>query len=457
MLTGLRWDLGSCIPKDILGIDGILQQEQPDIESLSLNTGAPTHNIWANGGDYTLQQATTLMLDKFQNLRSFSWTGLRTGPELESLRVLLAAKCNILETLKLDFVYWDLVNSACNTGLMNDDPGTFVWQMIPLTPDPSTNSFPALTTLSLSAVCLPINLEAPTLAFDFGNLRALKINRCKNTHLLLRAIVQTGQSLKLESLDLVMDDFAAEQDLGCSSLTAFLRSFHCLRQLHLLIAPSGEITTKEYFESILYHTANLKRLVYHERSPLLPASYSPSLDKWLSFITPDEGCRLLGVLQRFMQQSRLESLGCCDSLSQLRKTLELDGSRQVLKLLHIRRSRHGFLPFLRENMIKWTTEGLVEPVNEENYSAQAIANFELFDFSRWAFSSRELPELRVLAFGDFCYDGRYKDKSLLFCRQPIGSAHGFRLASKEDVISLSGVDTPFEFLSACPMEAIYPK
>lgn len=457
MLTGISWDLGSCIPKDILGVGGILQQDQPNIESLSLNTGASTHKIWATRGDYTLERATLLMLDRFQKLRSFSWTGIRTGPELESLRVLLAANCNILETLNLDFIEWDLVNTPCSRKLMHDDPGVFVSQILPLVPGPSINSFAVLTTLSLSAVCLPIHLETIASAFDFGQLRTLKLHRCKNTYLLLRAIIEAGQSIKLESLDLVMDDFAAEQDLGGSSLTAFLRSFDCLRQLYLLIAPPGEISTEEYFESILYHATNLKRLVYHEKNSLLSASNNPSLDKWLSFTTPDEGCRSPGVMQRFMQQSRLESLGCCDSLSRLRQTLEFNNSRQVLKLLHIRCSHQEFPEFLLRNMTKWTTEGLVEPVDAENYSAQAVASFELFDFVRWAFSSRGLPELRVLAFGDFCYDGRYKDECLLFCRQHIGPTHGFRLASKQYVLSLSGVERPFEFLSACPKEPLYPK
>ena len=253
-----------------------------------------------------------------------------------------------------------------------------------------------------------------------------------------------------------MDDFAANQDWGGSSLTAFLRSFNGLQQLHLLITSFGELTTEQYFESILCHAASLKRLVYHERTPFVPASFTPSKDKKLSFTSPTLDYGSTSVIHRFSQQSRLESLGCCDSLSQLRGILELHLSQQVLRMLHVRCSHHVVSPFLCEDMIKWTTEGNAVPVDAENHTAQAIASFELFNFVRWAFSSRGLPELRVLAFGDFCYDGRYKDRCLLFCRQRTDSLHGFRLASKEDVISLSGVDKPFEFLGACPKESLYP-
>ena len=41
-LTKRSWDLGSCVSEDILGVDGHLQREQPNIESLSLSTGTPT-------------------------------------------------------------------------------------------------------------------------------------------------------------------------------------------------------------------------------------------------------------------------------------------------------------------------------------------------------------------------------------------------------------------------------
>ena len=440
------------MPKEILGVDGYLQREQPEIESLSLNTGAPTDRDWLlHGGDYIIPPPAPLMLDGFRRLRSFSWTGARLASELESLRVFLAANRSILETLELDFIDRNSMNHACQTRLASDDPRVFTTHVLPLSPDPSINSFPALTTLSLSAVCLPLNLDATVLAFDFGRLRALKLHRCKDTHLLLRAIVHAAQSLKLESLDLMMEDFATKQDWGGSGLTAFLQSFNSLQQLYLSITPSGEITTEQYFESILCHASTMKRLVYHEMTLHQPDSLYPSEDKNLTLATLDLGYGPTGAMHRFMQQSGLESFGCYDSLSQLRKILESCTSTQSLKLLHIRRSKEGFEPLLRDNMIQWTVKGVVEPVGPENHSAQAIANFELFDFVRWAFGSRGLSKLRILAFGDFSYDGRFEDKRLLFCRQRIGSPHGFRLASRENVISLGGIDEPLTSSALVPM------
>lgn len=456
-LTKDSWDLGICIPKNILGVDGYLRTEQPEIESLSLNTGAPTDRSWfSDSGEYTIQPPAPLMLDSFRRLRSFSWIGARLAPELESLRVFLEANRGILETLELDFIHRNSLNHACNTGLAPDNPQVYTTHVLPLSPDPAINSFPALTIFSLSAVCLPTNLDAIVSAFNFGRLRTLKLHRCKHTHLLLRAIVRAAPPLLLISLDLVMDDFPTEEDWGGSSLTAFLRSFNSLRQLCLSITPLGAITTEHYFESILCHAATLRGLVYHERSPP-PRTLQGRRDKNLSLATLNSGDGSKSAMDRFMEESVLESLGCCDSLAQLRKNLELHISRQKLRLLHIRCSRYDLPTLLREDIHEWTTQSVVGHLGEDVYSAPNIANFKLFEFVRWAFGSRGLAKLRVVAFGDFSHDGRYADKCLLFYRQRIGSPHGFRLASREDVISLSGIDKPFEFLGACPEDPLYPR
>ena len=456
MLTATSWDLGSCIPEDILGTSGYLQREQTHLESLSLNTGAPTDtNGYSYPPDLPLEnQPPPLELDAFRHLRRLSWTGILLAPELESLQVFLAANKEILEMLELDFVDWSLVNRACEVELADDDPLAFTKHILPLSENPSTNAFPALTTLLLSVVCLPTNPDATVSAFDFSQLRSLRLHRCLNTHLLLRAILQGALSLKLESFDCVMDDFAEKFERGGSILNAFLRSFSSLRQLYLMIAPLGEITTEQYFESIAYHAASLKRLVYHEVTP--ETDISSGRDKFLAFETPNLSCGSTGAMTRLMQNASLESLGCCDSLAQLRRTLESDMSTRHLKFLHIRRSKHNVDLSLRNHIVLWTVKGEFESVGMDT-SEDPMLKYELFDFARWAFGPRGISTLQFLAFGDFSYDGRHKDRCLLFYRQRIGSINGFRLASRDNVIEFSGIDKPFDFLSTCPTERLYPR
>ena len=370
------------------------------------------------------------------------------------MRVFLAANKKILEKLELDFIDWSLVNRACETKLPDDDSHVFSKHVLPLSGNPSTNVFPALTTLLLSAVCLPTNPEATVSAFDLSQLRSLRLHRCLNTHLLLRAIVQGALSLKLESFDCVMDDFAENIDWGGSALNAFLRSFSSLRRLYLMIAPLGEITTEQYFESITYHAASLKSLVYHEVTP--ETDISSGKDKYLTFEPPNLSCGSTGAMTRFMQNARLESLGCCDSLTQLRRTLESDKSTRNLKFLHIRRSKNSVDFDLREHIVLWTVKGKFESESMDS-SKDAMLKYELFDFARWAFGPRSISTLRFLAFGDFSYNGRHKERCLLFYRQRIGSTNGFRLASRDNVIDFSGIDKPFDFLSTCPTERLYPR
>ena len=455
MLTASSWDLGSCVPEDILGTSGYLQREQTDLESLSLNTGAPTDTpIFNDDLVASIRRPAPLELEAFRHLRKLSWTGILLAPELESLRVFLAANKKTLEKLELDFIDWSIVNRACETKLPDDDPHVFSKHILPLSENPSINAFPALTVLLLSAVCLPTNPAATISAFDFTQLRSLRLHRCLNTHLLLRAILQGALSLKLESFDCVMDDLAEKFEWGGSILNAFLRSFSSLRQLYLMIAPLGEITAEQYFESITYHTASLKRLVYHEVTP--ETDISLGKDKFLTFETPNLSCGSTGAMTRLMQNASLESLGCCDSLTQLRRTLESDMSTQHLKFLHIRRSKHNVDLSLRNHIVLWTVKGEFESVGMDT-SEDPMLKYELFEFARWAFGPRGISALRFLAFGDFSYDGRHKDRCLLFYRQRIGSINGFRLASRDNVIEFSGIDKPFDFLSTCPIERLYPR
>ena len=455
MLTATSWDLGSCVPEDILGASGYLQREQTDLEALSLNTGGPTDTTKFYGDVvYLVKRPALLELDAFRHLRRLSWTGILLAPELESLLVFLAANKKILEMLELDFIDWSLVNRACETNLPDDDPHVFLKHVLPLSEYPSTNAFPALTILLLSAVCLPTTPDATVSAFDFSQLRSLRLHRCLNAHLLLRAIVQGALSLKLETFDCVMDDFAEKIDWGGSALNAFLRSFNSLRQLYLMIAPLGEITTEHHFESITYHAVNLKGLVYHEVTP--ETDTSSGKDKYLTFEPPNLNRGSTVAMTRFMQQASLESLGCCDSLTQLRRTLESDESTQNLKFLHIRRSKDSVALSIREYIVSWTVKGEFEYVGMD-FSRDPMLEYELFEFARWAFGPRGISALRILAYGDFSYDGRHKDRCLLFYRQRIGSTNGFRLASRDNVVDFSGIDKPFEFLSTCPTERLYPR
>ena len=90
----------------------------------------------------------------------------------------------------------------------------------------------------------------------------------------------------------------------------------------------------------------------------------------------------------------------------------------------------------------------------------------LSTFASWAFSPHGLPNLQVLAYGDFSYDGRYVENTFIFGRDGfVLSAQkptfwaaapktdgGFSLLGKEErneVMARYG-----NFLEACPVDSL---
>jgi len=52
-------------------------------------------------------------------------------------------------------------------------------------------------------------------------------------------------------------------------------------------------------------------------------------------------------------------------------------------------------------------------------------------FAQWAFGPHGIPSLRLLAFGDFSHDGRFRDTTLLLCRREIPDTWGSDAGSSD--------------------------
>jgi hypothetical protein len=73
---------------------------------------------------------------------------------------------------------------------------------------------------------------------------------------------------------------------------------------------------------------------------------------------------------------------------------------------------------------------------------------ELHNFAQWAFSADGLPDLQVLAWGDFSYGERYSNASLLLC----GSDSGYQCVTPSNDIPWSLVQNNMDMLAACPLD-----
>jgi hypothetical protein len=96
---------------------------------------------------------------------------------------------------------------------------------------------------------------------------------------------------------------------------------------------------------------------------------------------------------------------------------------------------------------------------------------QLLSLAQWAFGPSGLPELQILAYGDFSYDGRYEWQNRLFCRSKFaldlaiaGSNSDceatleadltFREVTKTDLALMELLEEHSDMLSACPEDKI---
>lgn len=85
------------------------------------------------------------------------------------------------------------------------------------------------------------------------------------------------------------------------------------------------------------------------------------------------------------------------------------------------------------------------------------------DFAEWAFGPTGILSLRVLAFGDFSYDGRFARHNLLLCRkeQPArtvarGVQHRyFRSMTVYDEDLWKLFKEHYNVLTACPVDTLF--
>src|SRR5450432_735192 len=74
-------------------------------------------------------------------------------------------------------------------------------------------------------------------------------------------------------------------------------------------------------------------------------------------------------------------------------------------------------------------------------------------FFRWAFGSNELPNLQIIAFGDFSYEGRFAKGNMLLCRDR-SFLKGYRDMDDQDTECWELLDLHKDMISACPFESL---
>jgi hypothetical protein len=147
--------------------------------------------------------------------------------------------------------------------------------------------------------------------------------------------------------------------------------------------------------------------------------------------------------------SRWDLFGTYSAPGNLKKTLESSPERPTWTLLHLRRSCcimeravvREKVQSAEEDMIE---EDMIESSELASGKSRAVPmdhverRFGLLDFVRWTFGPQGLPDLQIIAYGDFSAQGRYArfnslfrgDRDGLFCELTKKAASGWPLIEK---------------------------
>lgn len=80
------------------------------------------------------------------------------------------------------------------------------------------------------------------------------------------------------------------------------------------------------------------------------------------------------------------------------------------------------------------------------------------DFIRWVFGSDGLPNLKLLAIGDFSNAGRWADYNMVLCRdESLQEQEGlnFRILTDVDTYYWDVIDDNMDMLAACPADPLF--
>ena len=139
------------------------------------------------------------------------------------------------------------------------------------------------------------------------------------------------------------------------------------------------------------------------------------------------------------------------------------GQHPRWKVLHLRRSGRETEENARQGIVKSIYEyNLARVENREPviqvYLDGTPKDYDLYRFASWAFGDGGLPNLEILAFGDFSYNNRYSDRNILLV--PMEGRRGgqgqgrFKTVKYDSIDQWTSASKVTDFLGACPTEKL---
>ncbi|KID73422.1 ATPase family AAA domain-containing protein 3C [Metarhizium brunneum] len=474
-LRSFSWNLGTCVPPEILGADGVIPQKQPLIRSLRLTTDFTClHYFDAECG---------IDLSRFRQLRQLSWKA-PNADNLDTLSVAIRNNSTHLEKLELDFVHWQKLQDDLGYYDDNDDTSGilpqnyFIRRVLFLNKRSPRPLLPANRVLLLSQV--PIAAEM-TDVINFDILVSLTLRICLGWDRFLQRVIQLNVPINLKTLEI-----QESSSVSCSwtedILADFLNAFEGLEELY--ISHVGPVPGLGFWNRIIHRHTTLKRFVHHQRTI--------DIDDESPHFEEEHDLSDLAILGRELRQIKeapsqnplawlnLEFIGLACVPERLKYLLLPFKSKTSLKVLHIRQSgsdlkhyaswavegqdrtsRQGSVashnsmesvPWTDSSVTSLPTEMEDATVRHEAWLRHRMRN-EFCRFAEWVFGPYGISSLQIMAFGDFAYGGRSITNNFHFGRNTEGNSH-FRLLSEYEPEWKNIRDEYLNALGACPVEPL---
>ncbi|KID60053.1 hypothetical protein MBR_10470, partial [Metarhizium brunneum ARSEF 3297] len=336
------WDMGVCVPQQLLGQGGYVLTHQNRIQHLRLVTDA---NCALNS------QSPALALQGLKSLKYISWTGLRTYSDFIALGLALRQNAHHLEALQLDFIDWELVKEHWDE--MDDDIADFFRFILRVRPQSTKLRFPAMENLSLSGLDLTSHSCGVAYAVNTASLRSITIRRCPGWELFLQRLIEPNYALNITSLEIYQPvGLMAVAENEEEVLRNFLESISGLESLYLSLPSPTD--TKALWRTAVRHKATLRRFIYHARSVNLDDEselFEEEMDlNDMALLSDSFLAHLRSQSPNPLGELYLECIGLACDPRRLKEVIEPLSHKGSLQVLHIRQSgpdirKYGSLVF----------------------------------------------------------------------------------------------------------------
>ena len=257
------WNMGCCIPKEVMGEKGLIPTRQKFLRSLSLTTlGACIHAESMDG------------LKNFKCLREFTWRGLKMSQNQRYLEPLLRECAKYLKCLELEQQFNINENMNPIELLLFTESGSSQTDV-----DSSlAPTFPDLRSLTLGQADFSDVLHRLSPTFRFENLHTLKLRYCDGAMSFLHRLTPFDERFVGLRVFEITHEVECPRPLGPDisqrTVDKCLQSFRNLEELNLSLTKPVRPAVFDIQRPFNRYCTSLKRFILHTGGSIDPIKAS---------------------------------------------------------------------------------------------------------------------------------------------------------------------------------------